>query len=77
MKIKTPGTPPKPRKQEMINAWWIGAKVECKNCHAVMVLEASDAPSHLVNFALKCPTRGCVAYIQIRPELCDRTGKVG
>lgn len=76
MKIEKSGTIPKVQKVEATPPWWIGKKVECPRCSTVLTLELGDAPAHYINFALRCPTKGCGAYIQVRP-LYDRGGMIG
>ena len=75
MKIEKAGALPKLEKKVAAPPWWLGKKAECPRCFTVLTLELGDAPAHYVNFALRCPTRGCGAYIQIRP-VYDRTGKI-
>jgi hypothetical protein len=76
MNIEQAGTVPKQEIKVATPPWWLGKKAECPKCHALFTLEANDAPWRYTNFALRCPTRGCGAYIQIRPVF-DRTGRIG
>jgi hypothetical protein len=76
MKIILPGTLPKPEAKVPTPPWWLGKRAECPKCRTTFTLEANDAPWRYVNFALRCPTRGCGAYIQIRPVF-DRAGRIG
>jgi len=75
MKIEKVGAVPKVEKVQAAPPWWLGKRVECPRCFIVLTLEMGDAPAHYVNFALRCPTKGCGAYIAVRP-VYDRSGAI-
>jgi len=75
MKTEKQGTVPKAKEVPAAPTWWLGKKVECPRCAGLFTLELGDAPSRYSNFALRCPTKGCGAYIAVRPVF-DRSGKI-
>ena len=75
MKVEQKGSVPKAQPVTAAPPWWLGKRAECPRCHAVITLEMGDAPSHYVNFAVRCPTHGCGAYIAVRP-MFDRSGQI-